>query len=112
MVRSASVLQDCIDSSYHFINSLFYFEKMLAFDHMRNHAVAYSVFMDIWAVGVSLCIIDPGRYNYHDIDIGFIEANYIEMLRSLNAARLRQRNLQMSTASLRVLNPPMFPLNA
>ena len=44
--------------------------------------------------------------------IGFIEANYIEMLKALNAARLRQRNLQMSTASLRVLNPPMFPLNA
>ena len=44
--------------------------------------------------------------------IGFIEANYIEMLKALNAARLRQRNLQMSTATLRVLNPPMFPLNA
>ncbi len=44
--------------------------------------------------------------------IGFIEGNYMEMLRSLNAARLRQRNLQMSTATLRVLNPPMFPMNA
>ena len=44
--------------------------------------------------------------------IGFIEGNYMEMLKGLNAARLRQRNLQMSTASLRVLNPPMFPLNA
>ena len=44
--------------------------------------------------------------------IGFIEANYIEMLKALNAARLRQRNLQMTTATLRVLNPPMFPLNA
>ena len=44
--------------------------------------------------------------------IGFIEGNYMEMLRALNAARLRQRNLQMSTATLRVLNPPMFPMNA
>ena len=44
--------------------------------------------------------------------IGFIEGNYMEMLRALNAARMRQRNLQMSTATLRVLNPPMFPLNA
>lgn len=34
------------------------------------------------------------------------------MLKALNAARLRQKNLQMTTASLRVLNPPMFPLNA
>ena len=44
--------------------------------------------------------------------IGFVEGNYMEMLKALNAARLRQKNLQMSTATLRVLNPPMFPLNA
>ena len=50
-----------------------------------------------------------GRKDRH---IGFIEANYMEMLRALNAARLRQRNLQMTTATLRVLNPPMFPMNA
>ncbi len=36
----------------------------------------------------------------------------MEMLKNLNAARMRQRNLQMSTATLRVLNPPMFPLSA
>ncbi len=47
-----------------------------------------------------------------DRHIGFIEGNYMEMLRALNTARLRQRNLQMTTATLRVLNPPMFPLNA
>ena len=47
-----------------------------------------------------------------DRHISFIESNYVEMLRALNAARLRQRNLQMTTATLRVLNPPMFPLNA
>ena len=34
------------------------------------------------------------------------------MLGALNAARLRQKNLQMTTATLRVLNPPLFPLNA
>ena len=44
--------------------------------------------------------------------ISFIEGNYMEMLKALNNARLRQRNLQMSTAKLRVLNPPMFPMNA
>ena len=44
--------------------------------------------------------------------ISFVEGNYMEMLKALNAARLRQRNLQMSTATLRLLNPPMFPLNA
>ena len=50
-----------------------------------------------------------GRKDRH---INFIESNYIEMLKALNAARLRQRNLQMTTATLRVLNPPMFPMNA
>ena len=50
-----------------------------------------------------------GRKDRH---ISFIEGNYMEMLKALNAARLRQRNLQMTTATLRVLNPPMFPMNA
>ena len=44
--------------------------------------------------------------------IGFMESNYMEMLRALNAARLRQRNLQMSTATLNIVNPPTFPLRA
>jgi len=44
--------------------------------------------------------------------ISFIEGNYMAMLGALNSARLRQRNLQMSTATLRQLNPPVFPLNA
>ena len=47
-----------------------------------------------------------------DRHIGFIESNYLAMLNALNAARLRQRNLQMSTAVLRILNPPVFPLSA
>ena len=44
--------------------------------------------------------------------ISFIEGNYMSMMSSLNSARLRQKNLQMTTATLRVLNPPIFPLNA
>lgn len=47
-----------------------------------------------------------------DRHIAFIEGNYMAMLNALNSARLRQKNLQMSTATLRVLNPPMFPMNA
>ncbi|MCH5308898.1 MAG: hypothetical protein J1E58_03475 [Prevotella sp.] len=47
-----------------------------------------------------------------DRHISFIEGNYMEMLKALNAARLRQKNLQMTTATLRILNPPMFPMNA
>lgn len=47
-----------------------------------------------------------------DRHIAFIEGNYMSMLSALNAARLRQKNLQMTTATLRVLNPPMYPMNA
>ena len=47
-----------------------------------------------------------------DRHISFIEGNYMAMLNALNSARLRQKNLQMTTATLRVLNPPMFPMNA
>ncbi len=47
-----------------------------------------------------------------DRHIAFIEGNYMSMLGALNSARLRQKNLQMTTATLRVLNPPMFPMNA
>ena len=50
-----------------------------------------------------------GRKDRH---ISFIEGNYMEMLKALNSARLRQKNLQMTTATLRVLNPPLFPMNA
>ena len=47
-----------------------------------------------------------------DRHISFIESNYMSMLGALNSARLRQKNLQMTTATLRVLNPPIFPMNA
>ena len=50
--------------------------------------------------------------NRKERHIGFVESNYMEMLRALNAARLRLKNLQMTTATLRVLNPPMFPINS
>ena len=43
-------------------------------------------------------------------EINFTEQNYLSLLNSLSAARLRQKNLQMSSASLRVLNEPVFPI--
>lgn len=45
-------------------------------------------------------------------NINFIEQNYMSMLNSLNAARLRQKNLQMTSATLKVINPPIFPISA
>jgi uncharacterized protein involved in exopolysaccharide biosynthesis len=43
-------------------------------------------------------------------EINFTESSYLELLHSLNVARLRQKSLQMTSATLRVLNPPTFPL--
>lgn len=50
--------------------------------------------------------------NRQERNIGFVESTYMSLLNSLNAARLRQKNLQMTSATLRVMNPPAFPLNA
>ncbi|MFA5712985.1 MAG: exopolysaccharide biosynthesis protein, partial [Bacteroidales bacterium] len=43
-------------------------------------------------------------------EIDFIEQSYLAMLSSLNAALLRQKNLQMSSATLKPIDPPLFPL--
>lgn len=48
----------------------------------------------------------------HERQIEFIESNYMAALNSLNTARLREKNLQMTSATLRVMNPPSYPLNA
>jgi uncharacterized protein involved in exopolysaccharide biosynthesis len=45
-------------------------------------------------------------------EIDFTEASYLEILHSLNTARLRQKSLQMTSATLKVLNPPTFPLTS
>ena len=45
-------------------------------------------------------------------NISFIEQNYLSMLNSLNTARMRQKNLQMTSATLRVMNPPVYPIVA
>nr|WP_321378861.1 exopolysaccharide biosynthesis protein [uncultured Bacteroides sp.] len=44
--------------------------------------------------------------------INFTEQNYLSMLNSLNAARLRQKNLQMTSATLKIMNPPVYPISA
>ena len=76
--------------------------EMSAQDIMRNNIDKQ--FLYFAPIGATLA-----RKDRH---IGFVEGNYMAMLNALNAARLRQRNLQMTTATLRVLNPPLFPLNA
>lgn len=45
-------------------------------------------------------------------DINFTEQNYLSMLNSLNTAKLRQKNLQMTSATLKVINPPIYPISS
>ncbi|MEG2239742.1 MAG: exopolysaccharide biosynthesis protein [Alistipes sp.] len=45
-------------------------------------------------------------------EIDFSERSYLSILQALNTARLRQKNLQMSSATLKVINPPVLPLGA
>lgn len=42
--------------------------------------------------------------------IDFLERSYLSILTSLNTARLRLKSLEMNSASLKVLNPPTYPL--
>ena len=44
--------------------------------------------------------------------IDFTEQSYLSILGSLNAARLRLKSLEMNSASLKVINPPTFPLDS
>ena len=45
-------------------------------------------------------------------EIDFTETSYLAILHSLNTARLRQKSLQMNSGTLRVLNPPTYPLGS
>lgn len=43
-------------------------------------------------------------------EITLTENSYLQFQRALNEARLRQKNIEMSTTSLNVITPPAFPL--
>ncbi|MGL5272780.1 MAG: hypothetical protein ACRC8J_04765, partial [Phocaeicola sp.] len=50
--------------------------------------------------------------NRKERNIGFIESNYMSIMGALNQAILRQKNLEMTAATLKVMNPPLFPLSS
>lgn len=43
--------------------------------------------------------------------IGFTEQNYLSLLKSYNDALMRKKNLEMTSATIKVLNPPAYPIN-
>ena len=45
-------------------------------------------------------------------EISFNESTYLSILHGLNNATLRKKNLQLSSTSLNVINPPIYPLIA
>lgn len=47
-----------------------------------------------------------------DRQIKFIENSYLDIQNSLNYALTRRQNIQMGSASLKVLNPPLFPIES
>lgn len=44
-------------------------------------------------------------------EIGFLENSYLSTLQSLNTALMRQKTLQMTSATLKPINPPLFPVS-
>ncbi len=44
-------------------------------------------------------------------DINFTTESYLSVLQSLNAALMRQKTLQMTSANLKPINPPLFPVS-
>lgn len=45
-------------------------------------------------------------------EISFSEQSYLSILHALNTALLRQKNLQMSSATLKIINAPVLPISA
>ncbi|NCB03133.1 MAG: hypothetical protein EOM67_13415 [Spirochaetia bacterium] len=45
-------------------------------------------------------------------EINFAEQSYLSLLESLNTALLRKKNLEMTSATLKAIDPPTFPLAA
>lgn len=44
-------------------------------------------------------------------EISFTEQSYLSVLQSLNVALMRQKTLQMTSATLKAINPPLFPVS-
>lgn len=45
-------------------------------------------------------------------EIDFSKQSYLSILNALNTARLKQKNLQMISATLKIINPPVLPIGA
>lgn len=104
-------------------------------DRFSKDGVASSTFIEEWIneylsrektkaqlIVLSEIVADlEGEYTYFspigstlkrkERDIGFTEKSYLAILESLNAALMRQKTLQMSSATLKPIDPPLFPIS-
>lgn len=60
-----------------------------------------------------LCVFRPCRYHHQakERSINFTERSYLTVLQSYNEALLRKKNLEMTSATLKVLNEPTYPID-
>jgi capsular polysaccharide biosynthesis protein len=111
------------------------FSSMLSDQKYTKDGVASAAYVDQWVSAVimrekssaELKVMEDVRksleaeYGYYspigstlkrkERDISFTEQSYLSVLTSLNAALLRQKTLQMSSANLKAINPPLFPVS-
>ncbi len=52
------------------------------------------------------------QLNRREREIRVTEQEYLEILHMLNVARLRQKNLQLTSSNLNTISPPTFPLSS
>lgn len=52
------------------------------------------------------------QLNRREREIRMTEQSYLEILHALNLAKLRQKNIQLSSANLNTISPPTFPLTS
>ena len=65
-------------------------------------------------IGINYTIFAPigSTLKKKERSVSFTESTYLELLHSLNTARMHQKNLQMSSGTLQILSPPNFPLSS
>ncbi|MDL2221168.1 hypothetical protein LJC35_01285 [Parabacteroides sp. OttesenSCG-928-N08] len=74
-------------------------------DVMENRKSDFSEFYEQFSpIGTQI--------NRREREINITEQSYLEILHGLNVAKLKQKNLQLTSSSLNTITPPSFPLSS
>ncbi len=112
------------------------FSKMLNENKYTKEGIASSAFVEQWITEIitrekayaQMKVMEEVRktldaqYTYFspigstlkrkEREIDFTEQSYLTIMQSLNSALLRQKTLQMTSATLKAIDPPLFPISA